>query len=47
VARMLDAMSSVPGVRGVMMTFDDFVIGMEQLGTRILPQMRCRVHKAA
>jgi hypothetical protein len=26
----------------VMMTFDDFVIGMEQFGTRILPQMRCR-----
>ena len=30
---MLDEMSAVPGVRGVMMTFDDFVIGMEQFGT--------------
>ena len=49
VARMLDEMSAVPGVRGVMMTFDDFVIGMEQFGTRILPQMRSRslVNKAA
>jgi pyrimidine oxygenase len=49
VARMLDEMSTVPGVRGVMMTFDDFLIGMEQFGTRILPQMRCRnlVNKAA
>jgi pyrimidine oxygenase len=49
VARMLDEMSVVPGVRGVMMTFDDFVIGMEQFGTRILPQMRSRnlVNKAA
>ena len=28
--------------RGVMLTFDDFVIGMEQFGTRILPLMRCR-----
>jgi pyrimidine oxygenase len=39
----------VPGVRGVMLTFDDFVIGMEQFGTRILPQMRCRdvVNRAA
>ena len=27
---------------GVMLTFDDFVIGMEQFGTRILPLMRCR-----
>ncbi len=42
VARMLDELSEVPGVRGVMMTFDDFVIGMEQFGTRILPLMRCR-----
>jgi pyrimidine oxygenase len=49
VARMLDELAAVPGVRGVMMTFDDFVIGMEQFGTRILPLMRCRnpVHKAA
>jgi pyrimidine oxygenase len=26
----------------VMMTFDDFVIGMEQFGTRIMPLMRSR-----
>jgi pyrimidine oxygenase len=32
-------------VRGVMLTFDDFVIGMEQFGTRILPLMRCRTAK--
>jgi pyrimidine oxygenase len=42
VARMLDELATVPGVRGVMMTFDDFVIGMEQFGTRIMPLMRCR-----
>jgi pyrimidine oxygenase len=42
VARMLDEMATVPGVRGVMLTFDDFVVGMEQFGTRILPLMRCR-----
>jgi pyrimidine oxygenase len=42
VAAMLDEMAAVPGVQGVMMTFDDFVIGMEQFGTRILPLMRCR-----
>jgi len=42
VARMLDELSTVPGVQGVMLTFDDFVIGMEQFGTRILPLMRCR-----
>ena len=42
IARMLDEMATVPGVQGVMMTFDDFVIGMEQFGTRVLPLMRCR-----
>ena len=49
VARMLDELAAVPGVRGVMLTFDDFVIGMEQFGTRILPLMRCRdvVNRAA
>ena len=49
VARMLDELSQVPGVRGVMLTFDDFVIGMEQFGTRIMPLMRCldKTRKAA
>jgi pyrimidine oxygenase len=42
IARMLDELAEVPGVEGVMLTFDDFVIGMEQFGTRILPLMRCR-----
>ena len=42
VARMLDEVAEVPGVDGVMLTFDDFVIGMEQFGTRIQPLMRCR-----
>jgi pyrimidine oxygenase len=42
IAAMLDEMAAVPGVEGVMMTFDDFVIGMEQFGTRIMPLMRCR-----
>jgi pyrimidine oxygenase len=44
VARMLDEMAAVPGVQGVMMTFDDFVIGMEQFGTRIMPLMRSRAN---
>jgi pyrimidine oxygenase len=46
---MLDEMAAVPGVRGVMLTFDDFIIGMEQFGTRILPLMQCRrdVRRAA
>jgi pyrimidine oxygenase len=42
VAQMLDEMATVPGVRGVMLTFDDFLIGMEQFGQRIQPLMKCR-----
>jgi pyrimidine oxygenase len=42
IAKMLDEMATVPGVRGVMLTFDDFVIGMEQFGQRIQPLMKCR-----
>jgi len=49
IAAMLDEVAAVPGVQGVMLTFDDFVIGMEQFGTRIMPLMRCRdaLNKAA
>jgi len=42
VARMLDQVALVPGVAGAMLTFDDFVIGMEQFGTRIQPLMASR-----
>ncbi len=46
---MLDQVAEVPGVRGVMLTFDDFVIGMEQFGTRIMPLTRScnKVRQAA
>jgi pyrimidine oxygenase len=47
VARMLDDMATVPGVRGVMLTFDDFLIGMEQFGQRIQPLMKCRAKALA
>ncbi len=44
IAAMLDEMATVPGVQGAMLTFDDFVIGMEQFGTRIQPLMQSRRH---
>ncbi len=47
VARMLDQVAAVPGVRGVMLTFDDFVIGMEQFGQRIQPLMQSRAEALA
>ena len=42
VARMLDEVAEVAGVKGIMLTFDDFLIGMEQFGRRIQPLMASR-----
>ena len=42
VARMMDEVAAAPGVAGILMTFDDFVIGMEQFGQYIQPLMRSR-----
>jgi pyrimidine oxygenase len=42
VAAMLDAVATVPGTKGIMLTFDDFLIGLEQFGQRIQPLMASR-----
>lgn len=44
VARMLDEMADVPNTGGVLLTFDDFVAGVEAFGTRIQPLMVSRRH---
>ena len=44
VARMLDEVAEVEGAAGVLLTFDDFVQGMEAFGTQIQPLMKCRSH---
>ncbi len=47
VARMLDEAASMPGVKGIMLTFDDFLLGMDTFGERIQPLMQCRAHRKA
>lgn len=42
VAALLDELAGVPGIAGIMLTFDDFLIGMDQFGTRIQPLMASR-----
>jgi pyrimidine oxygenase len=42
IARMLDEMAAVPGTGGVLLTFDDFVEGVEAFGTHIQPLMKSR-----
>ena len=43
VARMLDEMAEVPNTGGVLLTFDDFLDGVESFGTRIQPLMKSRM----
>ena len=45
VARMLDECAAVPATKGIMLTFDDFLVGMEQFGQRIQPLMKTRADR--
>ncbi len=47
IARMLDEIAATPGLKGVMLTFDDFIIGMEQYGEHIQPRMKSRAGASA
>ncbi|MFD1702530.1 pyrimidine utilization protein A [Methylopila henanensis] len=47
VARMLDEIDTVPGCEGVLLTFDDFVKGVDDFGERIQPLMRSRAAAAS
>lgn len=47
VARMLDEAGSVPGVKGIMLTFDDFIDSMDEFGRKVQPLMKTRVGKGA
>jgi pyrimidine oxygenase len=46
VARMMDEIATVPGLAGVLLTFDEFVSGTEIFGQRIQPLMKSRQHVA-
>jgi pyrimidine oxygenase len=45
VAKMLDEAAKVAGTKGIMLTFDDFVTGIEDFGKRIQPLMACRADR--
>jgi len=47
VARMLDEVSAVPGVKGIMLTFDDFIDSMDEFGRKVQPLMKSRAGKGA
>jgi pyrimidine oxygenase len=41
-ARLMDELDTVEGMAGVMLTFDDFIIGMQDFGEKIQPLMKSR-----
>lgn len=47
VARMLDEIAEVPGVKGVMLTFDDFIVSLDEFGRKVQPLMKSRAGKGA
>jgi pyrimidine oxygenase len=42
IAGMLDEVAAVPGTKGIMLTFDDFLVGLDRFGERIQPLMKSR-----
>ena len=42
VARMLDEIAEVPGAKGIMLTFDDFMVGLDNFGKFVQPLMNSR-----
>ncbi|KAK5126610.1 hypothetical protein LTR85_009544 [Meristemomyces frigidus] len=42
IAGMLDEVAAVPGTKGIMLTFDDFLGGLDQFGKEIQPLMKSR-----
>ncbi|KAL2829313.1 pyrimidine monooxygenase ruta [Aspergillus pseudoustus] len=45
IAGMLDEIATVRGTKGIMLTFDDFLVGLDKFGTKIQPLMKSRVGK--
>jgi pyrimidine oxygenase len=47
IAHMLDQIAETPGTKGIMLVFDDFLIGMDDFGQKIQPLMKSRQKVAA
>jgi pyrimidine oxygenase len=44
IAKLLDEAAEIPGAKGIMLIFDDFLEGMDKFGKRIQPLMKSRAH---
>ena len=47
VAGEIDRLAEIPGTAGMMLTFDDFVLGVERFGSEVMPLLQCRQAMAA
>ncbi|MGJ4889420.1 pyrimidine utilization protein A [Bradyrhizobium sp. HKCCYLRH3099] len=47
VAKLLDEAATVPGTKGLMLTFDDFIAGIDTFGQHIQPLMQSRKDRLA
>ena len=46
IAKMLDEVAEIPGTKGIMLTFDDFLLGLDKFGEKIQPLMKSRANAA-
>jgi len=44
IAGMLDEVALLPGTKGIMLVFDDFLLGLDKFGEKIQPLMKSREH---
>lgn len=44
VARLLDEAAGIDGTKGIMLTFDEFLTGIDEFAQKVQPLMKCRRH---
>jgi pyrimidine oxygenase len=42
IAEMLGGVADIPGTKGIMLVFDDFLVGLDKFGQKIQPLMKSR-----
>lgn len=42
IAAMLDEIAEIPGTKGIMLTFDDYLVGLDNFGEKIQPLLKSR-----
>jgi pyrimidine oxygenase len=42
IAEMLDGVAEIPGTKGIMLVFDDFLAGLDKFGQKVQPLMKSR-----